>query len=39
MAAGLQNALAFENRNQTIMVLHNIRKSPNPIVTHLIEKR
>jgi len=39
MAAGLQNALAFENRNQTIMVLHILRKSPNPIVTHLIEKR
>jgi enoyl-CoA hydratase/carnithine racemase len=38
-AAGFENALAVENRNQTIMCLHNLSKSPNPIGSHLIEKR
>jgi len=38
-AAGFENALAVENRNQTIMVLNNMRISDNPIGKHLIAER
>lgn len=38
-AAGFENALAVENRNQTIMVMNNLTKDPNPIGKHLLEKR
>jgi len=38
-AAGFENALAVENRNQTIMVLNNLKYTDNPIGKHLIEER
>lgn len=38
-AAGFENALAVENRNQTIMVLNNLKYTDIPIGKHLIEER
>lgn len=40
-ASGFENALHVENRNQTLMICHNMNKDPNldPIGKHWIEER
>ena len=40
-APGLENALQVENRNQTLMICHNMDKAPTlpPIGKHWIEER
>lgn len=40
-ASGFENALHIENRNQTLMICHNMNKDPNkdPIGKHWIEDR